>query len=184
MPGRSRRLALAASVDRFEMEVRQLAIELARGVIDAELARVAVSPEKEKQRPPRKVGRRAVMKVDADSAAKPPRTPMKDDRAPEKWTRDAVIAELGRWLISTKDIEPAFLKRHGPRGLVDAAKRIFGRFDAALNAANLAIAPRMQQDTRRPAVTRQAWPSMRDLARRQRDRRAAADAAAGESSGS
>jgi len=50
-----------------------------------------------------------------------------------------VIEELSSWLLSSKNLDAAFLKRHGPRGLVAAAKRFWGRFDAALNAANLAV---------------------------------------------
>jgi hypothetical protein len=93
-------------------------------------------------------------------------------RLPREWTRETVIAELGQWLITSKDVDMSFLKRHGPRGLVDAAKRIFGRFDAALNAANLAIAPRLEQKRGGGSPVRE-WPSMRELAQRPRARRSA-----------
>jgi hypothetical protein len=56
-----------------------------------------------------------------------------------RWTREVVIAELCEWLISGI-VEPAFLRRHGKPGLVTAATRIFGRFDSALNFANLYLA--------------------------------------------
>lgn len=171
MPGKSRRLALAESVDRFEVELRQLAIELARKIIEAEFARVLADWQKTKPRRRRRAAHRAVPEVTESSASMHSSAPKESGRVPGDWTRDAVISELGQWLTS-KELDPAFLKRHGPRGLVEAAKRIFGRFDAALNAANLAIAPRMQE-TRRVPATRHGWPSMRELARRQRERRSA-----------
>ena len=52
-------------------------------------------------------------------------------------SRPAECARLGG-----TEVEAAYLKRHGAPGLVAATKRLFGRFDAALNAANLALAQR------------------------------------------
>ena len=43
-------------------------------------------------------------------------------------------------LTPDKPIDASFVKRHGPPGLVAAAVREFGRFDAALNVASLQIA--------------------------------------------
>lgn len=63
-----------------------------------------------------------------------------DGRRRPRWTRESVIDELSTWLRGRHMVEAAFLLRHGPPGLVANAKRIFGRFDAALNAANLHIA--------------------------------------------
>jgi hypothetical protein len=56
------------------------------------------------------------------------------------WTREAVIAELATWLLTGTVIEAAFLNRQGKPGLVAAARKHFGRFDAALNAANVHLA--------------------------------------------
>jgi hypothetical protein len=56
------------------------------------------------------------------------------------WTREAVVAELANWLLTGTVIEAAFLSKHGKPGLVAAARRHFGRFDAALNAANVQLA--------------------------------------------
>lgn len=58
------------------------------------------------------------------------------------WTREQVIDELATWLLSGTAVEASFVRRHGQPGLAAAAKRLFGRFDAALNAANLALAQR------------------------------------------
>jgi hypothetical protein len=51
-----------------------------------------------------------------------------------------VIRELAGWMVTGTAIDASFLKRHGPPGLVPAAVRIFGRFDAALNVAGLQAA--------------------------------------------
>ncbi|HWO25322.1 MAG TPA: hypothetical protein VNO30_41565 [Kofleriaceae bacterium] len=57
-----------------------------------------------------------------------------------KWTRDSIVEELARWMVAGTSIDASFLKRNGPPGLVPAALRIFGRFDAALNVAGLHVA--------------------------------------------
>ncbi|HEY6175113.1 MAG TPA: hypothetical protein VIX73_11735 [Kofleriaceae bacterium] len=59
-----------------------------------------------------------------------------------RWTRETVISELATWLLSGTAIDAQFMARHGPRGLSTAARRIFGRFDAALNLAALHNAKR------------------------------------------
>ena len=56
------------------------------------------------------------------------------------WTRESVVAELATWLLTGTVIEAAFVTKHGKPGLVAAARRHFGRFDAALNAANVHLA--------------------------------------------
>jgi hypothetical protein len=55
------------------------------------------------------------------------------------WTREAIINELATWMLSGTAIDATFVQRYGPPGLVAAARRIFGRFDAALNVAGLHI---------------------------------------------
>jgi hypothetical protein len=57
-----------------------------------------------------------------------------------KWTRDAIIEELARWLVNSNAVDASFVTRHGPPGLAAAARRVFGRFDAALNVASLHVA--------------------------------------------
>lgn len=57
-----------------------------------------------------------------------------------KWTRETVIEELATWMVNGTALDAQFLTRHGPPGLVAAARRIFGRFDAALNVAGLHFA--------------------------------------------
>ena len=56
-----------------------------------------------------------------------------------RWTREDIIEELARWMVSGTVIDAQFVTRHGPPGLVAAARRIFGRFDAALNVASLHV---------------------------------------------
>ena len=57
-----------------------------------------------------------------------------------QWTREAIIDELARWMVTGTAIDAPFVKRNGPPGLVPAAIRVFGRFDAALNVAGLHVA--------------------------------------------
>jgi hypothetical protein len=57
-----------------------------------------------------------------------------------RWTRDAIIDELARWMMTGTALDASFVKRNGPPGLVPAAIRVFGRFDAALNVAGLHVA--------------------------------------------
>jgi hypothetical protein len=54
-----------------------------------------------------------------------------------QWTRDNIVTELAAWLLGGTAFDAAFMTRHGPKGLVAAARRVFGRFDAALNVAAL-----------------------------------------------
>ncbi|HEY4244526.1 MAG TPA: hypothetical protein VGM88_32150 [Kofleriaceae bacterium] len=95
----------------------------------------------------------AQLDLDLAPAAKepePPEAPRPDAR-PEptatksgrlRWTRETIVEALASWLLSRASTEASFVTRHGPRGLVAASKRIFGRFDAALNHANLLLSAR------------------------------------------
>ena len=66
-------------------------------------------------------------------AAEPPR-----QRSPSRaLERESIIGELATWLLSGTAIDAAFMARHGPPGLVAAARRVFGRFEAAMNVAVL-----------------------------------------------
>lgn len=56
------------------------------------------------------------------------------------WTRERIIDELAAWMPKKGTIDAAFMSRHGPPGLVAATRRIFGRFDAALNVVALHVA--------------------------------------------
>jgi hypothetical protein len=58
-------------------------------------------------------------------------------RARMRWTRDSIISELATWMLSGTVIDAQFMTRHGPKGLVAASRRVFGRFEAALNLAAL-----------------------------------------------
>lgn len=67
-----------------------------------------------------------------------------------QWTREAIIDELARWMVTGTAIDASFLKRNGPPGLVPAAIRVFGRFDAALNVAGLHVAKLYPADAPAP----------------------------------
>ncbi|HVK74692.1 MAG TPA: hypothetical protein VM734_15290 [Kofleriaceae bacterium] len=155
MPRRSSRSPLAAEVSRFEDELRRLAYEIVETVFAEELARERSPRPGAGPRPGRARAARAARSEVAKTAPPPavgasrpepaaarplavavPETPGKRRR----WTRELVIEELATWLLSGVAIDAAFLTRRGQPGLVAAAKRLFGRFDAALNAANLHLA--------------------------------------------
>lgn len=55
------------------------------------------------------------------------------------WTRELIINELTTWMLSGTAIDAQFMTRHGPPGLVAAIRRVFGRFEAALNVAALNV---------------------------------------------
>jgi len=53
------------------------------------------------------------------------------------WTRETIVDELANWVSKGTVVDASFLTRHGPPGLVAATKRIFGRFEAAMNVVAL-----------------------------------------------
>jgi hypothetical protein len=85
----------------------------------------------------------APVSADASAEAPPPPSsgpaPAADARRRE-WTRTRVVTELSDWLLQDPTIDAATLGRRGQGPLASWARRLFGRFDAALNAANLHIA--------------------------------------------
>ncbi|TMQ15325.1 MAG: hypothetical protein E6J91_13540 [Deltaproteobacteria bacterium] len=85
-----------------------------------------------------RTGRAADAVASATSAPRePPLNLPAGDRRRARWTRNTIITELATWLLSGTAIDAQFMMRHGPRGLVAAARRVFGRFDAGLNVASL-----------------------------------------------
>jgi hypothetical protein len=145
------RAALTGEVARFQDEIRRLAFAAAREIVQQELERrltrlaaparrralLAPEPPKPREAP--------VAEPPAAAAPEPaPREPTGGAAAAPSngkkrvaWTREAIIEELASWMASGTAIDAAFVARHGPRGLVAATRRIFGRFDAALNVAGL-----------------------------------------------
>lgn len=118
---------LLAELHGFERDLRDIGYRLVAQIFAEELAR------RERDAPP------APPRAVARQAPSPTRTA---DAAPARgqWTRDAVVQELARWLLGGNPVEAAFLIRHRQRALVTNAKKFFGRFEAALNAANLHLA--------------------------------------------
>ena len=150
------RAALTEEVARFQADVRRLALSAAQAIVQQELDRRRVT------RPGRPAGRRAApprtsraAPAPAPAAAPPPKpappapSPAEPAAAPAataaptgkrgKWTRETIINELATWMLSGTAIDAAFVTRHGPPGLVAAARRVFGRFEAALNVAGLRV---------------------------------------------
>jgi hypothetical protein len=68
-----------------------------------------------------------------------PPTPPAGSRKHAPWTRESIIKELASWMLSGTVIDAPFVTRHGPPGLVAATRRVFGRFEAALNVAGLHV---------------------------------------------
>lgn len=145
------RAALTEEVARFQADVRRLALAAARAIVQQELDR---------RRAKRPAGRPAAPRTraapaPAPAAAPPPKpappapSPAEPTAAPAataaptgkrgKWTRETIINELATWMIGGTAIDAAFITRHGPPGLVAAARRVFGRFEAALNVAGLRV---------------------------------------------
>ena len=158
------RAALTDEVARFQAEIRRLALaaahEILRQELDRRLARLAAparrrallaqvepaAPRSPAREPPRAAAApptepAAREPVATALAAHGPGNGRGEGRGEGKkrspWTREAIIEELASWMASGTAIDAAFVARHGPPGLVAATRRIFGRFDAALNVAGL-----------------------------------------------
>jgi hypothetical protein len=150
------RAALTEEVARFQAEIRRIAVAAAQAIVKDELDRrrarlaagarrrtllTAPEPARPREQPVRETA----------AAPEPPREPAAagaaaaaaaaaapaNGRKRSPWTREAIIEELASWMASGTAIDAAFVARHGPPGLVAATRRIFGRFDAALNVAGL-----------------------------------------------
>ena len=134
---------LANALASFEAAVGRLALDAARSIIRSELSRRRPT----ERRPMRRgsTGRHAVSS--SSISRQGPRRPRVDAATPpqlqttkQKWTREGVLDELAMLLRSGTSIDAAFVARYGPRGLVAAARKMFGRFEAALNVAGLQVA--------------------------------------------
>jgi hypothetical protein len=116
----------------------QLELPLARQAAP-EAAQRTESPA-ETEGAPEPVGAQPVGAQDAavaPAAPEPQPSVPAGGRGRARWTRESIVSELATWLLSGTAIDAQFMTRHGPRGLVAAARRIRGRFDAALNLAAL-----------------------------------------------
>jgi hypothetical protein len=155
------RAALTDEVARFQAEIQRLALAAAHAIIRQELDRKLAKPKPARARarnpgrsdtaavlaaPPVDVPVAVVPEPAAAAPAapaaetpreQPPDRPTGRKRVP--WTREAIINELATWMLSGTAIDATFVTRHGPPGLVAATRRIFGRFDAALNVAGLHV---------------------------------------------
>jgi hypothetical protein len=162
------RTVLTDEVARFQAEVQRLAISAAHAILQQELDRrlAKLKPARSRSQKPDRTDTTAVassvipvarVPAAAAPATEAPATeaPATEALAPEApreqppdrptgrkripWTREAIINELASWMLSGTAIDATFVTRHGPPGLVAATRRIFGRFDAALNVAGLHV---------------------------------------------
>jgi hypothetical protein len=123
-PARQLELALAQARE------RQLALPFV-------LARQAeIQTERE---PPGAVALDDAAVVPAAMTPEPPPNSQASGRKRVPWTRERIINELTTWMSNGTAIDAQFMSRHGPPGLVAAARRVFGRFEAALNVAALQV---------------------------------------------
>lgn len=140
------RAALTEEVSRFQAEIRRIATAAALAIIKDELDRrrtrlaagarrrtilTAPEPARPRDQPVREAA------VAPEAPREPAAAAPANGRKRSPWTREAIIEELASWMASGTAIDAAFVARHGPPGLVAATRRIFGRFDAALNVAGL-----------------------------------------------
>jgi hypothetical protein len=153
--------ALSDRISRFETDLRDAVWELALSVLQKEyVRRAAAAPQSRKAKPARRAAARrsrpvaraaprtkAIVEavVEVAAAAPAPISDPAESATPAKkgrpaWTKERVVEELGNWLIQDPVIDAATLTRRNQSALVAAARRLFGRFDAALNAANLHLA--------------------------------------------
>lgn len=151
------RAALSDEVARFQAEIRRLAFAAVRASLQQELDRKLAKPR------PKPAQRRASKPVRSNATAAPaatareqppeppaivpapveareqPPDPPTGKRKRVPWTRETITSELASLMLSGTAIDATFLTRHGPRGLVAATRRIFGRFEAAMNVAALHV---------------------------------------------
>lgn len=132
--GRQRQLTLALAV------APKSQLELSFGQPDAVGAVPRAEPEHEHEHEQHEHEQRDALEAATDArptTAQPPSSPLTGRQGRIQWTREKLVSELAAWLLGGTAIDAAFMTRHGPKGLVAAARRVFGRFDAALNVAAL-----------------------------------------------
>lgn len=144
---------LTDELEQFQQRVRDLADALVQTIIRAELRnridalRASLVTPTQPPTKSRAVNLRAVAVV---KTPPPQEQAIAASDAKRKWTRESIITELAGWLASGTTIDASFVTRHGPRGLVAASRREFGRFEAALNVAGLRVAQLYPHNPRRP----------------------------------
>jgi hypothetical protein len=163
------RTVLTDEVARFQTEVRRLALAIISEVLRHELDRKqaklpaarkpAKPPAARKRAKPPAARQRAkppapseIVDAPAEQPSPAPAVPAVEAAQPQPqepqptgskkrvpWTRETIVSELATWMLSGTAIDATFVARHGPPGLVAATRRVFGRFEAALNVAALHI---------------------------------------------
>jgi len=130
--------ALTTAVVEFERAIERIAVEMARSIVQRELQRRL---DEQRDRSPALVSHanRPTASAIASPGVASASLPV-SSKSRRGWTREAVVQELSAFLRTKFVVDGAFIGRHGPPGLLTAAKKHFGRLDAALNVASLAVA--------------------------------------------
>lgn len=131
--------ALTDEVARFQAEVRRLALAAVQAIIKEELERKRAALPAARPSPRASKAREQIALPLPAVPAAPSAAPASAGKKRVQWTHESIIHELATWMSSGTAIDAAFVSRHGPPGLVPAARRIFGRFEAALNVAGLHV---------------------------------------------
>jgi len=132
--------AINDRVRQFAASLQRMALGMVEAILREELERL----EQGLNVRPRKASPKRAAPKSARQQAKPPAPaarealPIRAGRKPT-WTREAIIEQLVMFLVGKTAVDAAFISRHGPRGLVAAARKTFGRFEAAMNVASLRV---------------------------------------------
>jgi hypothetical protein len=133
----SQQRALTNEFVRFQESVRAFALAFAHSIVRNELEHRVAQLKRSLVVQTARPKRPAVLPT-VTAATNPQITAPRGGRKPV-WTRDTIIDELTTWLSSGTSIDASFVTRHGPPGLVAATRKVFGRFEAALNVASLKV---------------------------------------------
>lgn len=136
----SKQTAIDECVRQFEATLQRMALRMVESSLRLELerrgkrlnARARKAPS-ERAAPTRELSQPVVPSPTVHETS-----PVRAGRK-TTWTRDAITEQLMTFLMGGTAIDAAFISRHGPRGLVAAAKKEFGRFEAAMNVASLRV---------------------------------------------
>jgi hypothetical protein len=132
--------AIGGRVRQFEASVQRMALDMVETIFRQELERLeqGLRGRSVKASPKRVTPKRTSQQPAVPAPSVQEATPVRSGRK-AAWTREAIIEQLVMFLVGKTAVDAAFISRHGPRGLVAAARKVFGRFEAAMNVASLRV---------------------------------------------
>jgi hypothetical protein len=132
--------AINDRVRQFAVSLERIALGMVEAILREELERLeqGLNVRPTKTSPKRAAPKRARLQPTPPSPAVQDATAIRAGRKPT-WPREAIIEQLVMFLVGKTAVDAAFISRHGPRGLVAAARKTFGRFEAAMNVASLRV---------------------------------------------